>query len=153
MSNDYGPVAGYLPHRPPMLLIDHIDEIGARHSKCRTTLRPDCVFVQDGVVHASAMIEFVAQVCAVAACGVTSRSGEPRLGVIVSCPEISFAVDHFDVGDELTIEVVKILGEEQLAVFNGTVTRRGEVCVTIQMSVADAALAGASAAGAAGAEP
>ena len=152
MSGAFGPVSDYLPPRPPMRLIDHIDEISPRHAVCRTTLRPDGVFVRNGVVHPSAMIEFVAQVCAIAASGVTSRSGEPRRGVIVSCPEISFAVDHFDVGDELTIEVVKVLGEEQRAVFNGTVTRRGEVCVTIQMSVADAALAGAAAAGAGGAE-
>jgi predicted hotdog family 3-hydroxylacyl-ACP dehydratase len=147
MSGEYGPVAAYLPHRPPMLLIDHIDEITPRGAVCRTTLGPDCVFARDGVVHPSAMIEFVAQVCAIAATGTTSPDGEPRLGVIVSCREISFAVDRFAVGDELTIAVVKVLGEEQLAVFNGTVSRGGVVCVTIQMSVADATLAGASTSG------
>jgi predicted hotdog family 3-hydroxylacyl-ACP dehydratase len=143
MSDRYGPVTDYLPHRPPMLLIDHIDEITPRSALCRTTLRPDCVFVRDGAVHPSAMIEFVAQVCAVAASGATRHSGAPpRLGVIVSCREITFAVEHFAVGDELTIAVAKVLGEEELAVFNCTVSRDGVVCTTIQMSVADARLAG-----------
>jgi len=143
MSNTFGPITDYLPHRPPMLLIDHIDQISPQGAVCRTTIRPDCVFVRNGAVHPSAMIEFVAQVCAIGATGTTGRSGEPpRLGVIVGCREISFAVDGFAVGDELTIAVSKIIGEEQLAVFNGTVSRAGEVCVTIQMSVADAKLGG-----------
>jgi len=142
MSNAFGPITDYLPHRPPMLLIDHIDEISSHSTVCRTTIRPDCVFVRDGAVHPSAMIEFVAQVCAIGATGTTGRSGEPpRMGVIVGCREISFTVDRFVVGDELTIAVSKIIGEEQLAVFNGTVSRAGEVCVTMQMSVADAKLA------------
>jgi predicted hotdog family 3-hydroxylacyl-ACP dehydratase len=146
MSHSFGPVTDYLPHRPPMLLIDHIDDITPRHAVCRTTLRPDCVFARGGVVHPSAMIEFVAQVCAIAASGVTTRSGEaPRLGVIVSCREISFAIDQFAVGDQLTIEVIKVLGEDELAVFNGTVKRGDQLCVTIQMSVADARLAGSQA--------
>jgi predicted hotdog family 3-hydroxylacyl-ACP dehydratase len=145
MSDAFGPVSSYLPHRPPMLLIDHIDELSLGNTVCRTTIRPDCVFVRDGVVHASAMIEFVAQACAISASGTTTRSGEPpRLGVIVGCREISFTVDHFAVGDELTIAVTKLIGEEQLAVFSGTVSRGGAVCVTLQMSVADAKLAGSS---------
>jgi predicted hotdog family 3-hydroxylacyl-ACP dehydratase len=143
MSSSFGPVASYLPHRPPMLLIDHIDEITPRHAVCRTTIQPDCVFARDGFVHPSAMIEFVAQVCAIAATGTTTQSGEPpRLGVIVSCREVSFTIDRFAIGDELTIAVSKVLGEEELAVFNGTVSRGGEVCVTIQLSAADAKLAG-----------
>jgi predicted hotdog family 3-hydroxylacyl-ACP dehydratase len=146
MSDPIGPVTDYLPHRPPMLLIDHIDELTARGAVCRTTLRPDCVFARDGAVHPSAMIELVAQVCAIAASGVTRHSGQaPRLGVIVSCREIGFAIDRFAVGDQLTIAVSKVLGEEELAVFNGTVSRGGAVCVTIQMSVADAKLAGSQA--------
>jgi predicted hotdog family 3-hydroxylacyl-ACP dehydratase len=118
-------------------------ELTPRGAVCRTTLRADGVFVRDGAVHPSAMIEYVAQVCAIAASGITRRSGEaPRLGVIVSCREITFHVDRFEVGDELIIAVDKILGEDELAVFNGTVTRRGQTCVVIQMSVADARLAG-----------
>jgi predicted hotdog family 3-hydroxylacyl-ACP dehydratase len=75
-----------------MLLIDHIDELSPRNTVCRTTLRPHCVFSREGVVHPSAMIEFVAQVCAIAASGTAARSGEPpRLGVIVSCREVSLS--------------------------------------------------------------
>ena len=126
-----------------MLMIDRIDDVTNHDAICTATIKPDCVFVQDGVVHPSAMIEFVAQACAIAAGVDASRTGgPPKLGFIVGCREIAFAVDHFSVGDELTIVVKKIIGGDQLAVFNGTVSRAGVVCVTIQISVVDAEIAG-----------
>ena len=138
-----GPAAGYLPHRPPMLLIDEVLEVTDRIGVCRTTIHPDCVFAIDGRVHPSAMIEFVAQTCAIAVGVLAARQGDPpRLGMIMACREVSFAVDHFDVGDELTITVTKAFGQKMMAAFTGTVVRGGEVCTTIQLSVADAELAG-----------
>jgi predicted hotdog family 3-hydroxylacyl-ACP dehydratase len=143
MSGELGPITDYLPHRPPMLFIDHIVQVTGHDAICRATIKPDCVFLQDGVVHPSAMIEFVAQACAIAAGVTASRSGgPPKLGFIIGCREVTFAVDQFHVGDELTIVITKILGQDQLAAFNGTVTRDGVVCVTIQLSVVDAELAG-----------
>lgn len=143
MSGALGPVARYLPHRPPMLLIDEIVEVTSDTAICRTTLRPDCVFARGASVHPSAMIEIVAQVCAICVGVIGERDGDPpRLGFIVGCREVTFAIDQFSVGDELTVAATKILGEDQLAAFHGTVTRAGQVCVTIQLSVVNAELAG-----------
>lgn len=143
VSEAFGPVADYLPHRPPMLLIDRIDEVAENSATCHTTIKPDCIFAQDGLVHPSSMIEFVAQVCAIFVGVKAARSGEPpRLGFIIGCREVTFAINSFAVGDELTITATKILGEDQLAAFNGSVTRGGQVCMTIQLSVVDAELAG-----------
>ena len=142
-AEGFGPVTDYLPHRPPMLLIDHIVEVTGAGAVCRATLHPDCVFAIDGLVHPSAMIEFAAQACAIYV-GVTERrdGAPPRLGLLMACREIGFAVDSFAVGDELTIAVTKVFGQHQLAAFTATVARRGAVCATIQLSVVDAALAG-----------
>lgn len=145
MSEQLGPVMDYLPHRPPMLLIDEIIEVSKTHAICKATLRADCVFAIDGKVHATSMIEFIAQTCAIAA-GVPSvrEGGPPRLGFIIGCREILFpVVEWFDVGDVLTLTVNKILGEEQIAAFNGLVHREGALCVQIQLSVVDANVAGA----------
>jgi predicted hotdog family 3-hydroxylacyl-ACP dehydratase len=143
-----GPAADYLPHRPPMLLIDDIVDITDDRIVCRTTIHPDCVFAIDRRVHASAMIEFVAQVSAIFAGVLSARDGgPPRLGMIVGCREITFAVDSFAVGDELTIAATKIFGEHQLAAFTATVSRHGVVCATLQMSVVDAELARAAGGG------
>jgi len=138
----FGPVTDYLPHRPPMLLIDHIVEVTDPGAVCRATVRPDCVFAIDGLVHPSAMIEFAAQACAIYVGVRERRDGTPpRLGLLMACREIGFAVDSFAVGDELTIAVTKVFGQHQLAAFTATVSCRDTVCATIQLSVVDAALA------------
>jgi predicted hotdog family 3-hydroxylacyl-ACP dehydratase len=140
-----GPAAGYLPHQPPMLLIDDIVEVTDQRAVCRTTIHPDCVFAIDGAVHPAAMIEFVAQACAIYAGAMSSRDGgPPRLGLIMACREASFAVDAFAVGDELTIVASKAFGGTQMASFTGTVSRGGALCATVQLSVVDAELAAPS---------
>lgn len=141
--SDYGPVANYLPHRPPMLLIDDIVEVLTDRATVRTTIHPDCVFAIDGRVNPAAMIEFVAQACAIAVGVTASREGKPpRLGVILGCREVSFTIDSFAVGDELEITVERVFGQSQLAAFACTVSRAGECCVKIHMSVADASALG-----------
>jgi predicted hotdog family 3-hydroxylacyl-ACP dehydratase len=137
----FGPVADYLPHRPPMLLIDEIVEVTEHRAVCRTTIHPDCVFAIDGAVHPSAMIELVAQVCAIYVGVRSARDGDPpRLGVITACREISFAVDSFAVGDALTITVNKTFGQKQLAAFTCVVNRGDALCATVQLSVMDGEL-------------
>ena len=141
-----GPAAGYLPHRPPMLLIDDIVEITEQRAVCRATIHPDCVFAIDGAVHPAAMIEFVAQACAIYASAVSAGDGPPRLGLIMACREAAFAVEGFAVGDELTIVASKAFGGNTMASFTGTVSRGDALCATIQLSVVDAELAALSAA-------
>ena len=57
----FAPVADYVPHRPPILMIDEIVEVTPDGSVCRATLRPDCPFAIDGQVHPAALIEIAAQ--------------------------------------------------------------------------------------------
>jgi predicted hotdog family 3-hydroxylacyl-ACP dehydratase len=125
-----------------MLLIDDIVEVTSQRAVCRTTIHADCVFAIDGLVHPSAMIEFVAQVCAIYVGVLSARDGSPpRTGLIMACREIAFAVDSFAVGDELTIVANKVFGQKQLAAFTGTVARGDALCASVQLSVVDAELA------------
>ena len=126
-----GPVADYLPHRPPMLLVDELVDAADGRVTCRTTLRPDCVFARAGRVHASAMIEVVAQACAI--CG--GLAGPVKQGMVVACKEATFTVDDFAIGDVLTIEVTRTHAQPPLTSFTGTVSRAGTTCVTMQLSV------------------
>jgi predicted hotdog family 3-hydroxylacyl-ACP dehydratase len=125
-----------------MLLIDDIVEVTDHRAVCRTTIHPDCVFAIDGRVHPSALIELVAQVCAIHAGVVSARDGAaPRVGLLTACREVAFAVDSLAVGDELTIVANKLFGRDQVAAFTGTVTRGDALCATIELSVVDAELA------------
>ncbi len=139
---ELGPVASYVPHRPPMLLIEDILEVIVdQRIVCRAVIRPACVFARDGIVHPSAMIEFIAQACAVLA-GVTATTGARpvQVGLLLGCREVTFAVDRFVVGDVLTITATKTFGGQQMATFSGSVTRGDAVCVTAELSVMDGAL-------------
>ncbi|HEY0484563.1 MAG TPA: hypothetical protein VGD37_43880 [Kofleriaceae bacterium] len=137
-----GPAADHLPHQPPMRLIDDLVEVTEHRAVCRTTIHPDCVFAIDGLVHPGAMIEFVAQVCAIYLGVRSARTGDPpRFGLIAACREITFAVDRFAVGDELTIVANKVFGQGPIATFTGTVVRGDTLCATLELSVVDAELA------------
>lgn len=136
MTAPLGPVERYLPHRPPMLLIDEIVDATETSVVCKTQIRPDCVFATDGIVHPAAMIEIVAQACAICS-GMRAGDGKPRSGMLVGCREAAFSVDSFAVGDELTITVEKLVDQPQLTTFAGTVTRDGASCVTMQLSVVE----------------
>ncbi len=139
---ELGPVASYVPHRPPMLLIEEILEVIVdKRIVCRTVIRPECVFARSGIVHPSAMIEFIAQACAVLA-GVTAATGARpvQVGLLLGCREVTFAVDRFVVGDVLTITATKTFGGQQMATFSGSVARGDDLCVTAELSVMDGAL-------------
>lgn len=138
-ASPHGPIETYLPHRPPMLLIEDVLAVTDDRFVCRTAIRPDCVFALEDSVHPSAMIEFVAQACAAGIGVLAARTGDtPKLGLLMGCREIAFSVESFAVGDELTITADKLFGQTQMAAFACTVERRGAVCATIQLSVVDA---------------
>ncbi|HET9621057.1 MAG TPA: hypothetical protein VFP84_06815 [Kofleriaceae bacterium] len=131
-------ITDYLPHRPPMLLVDRIVEVGARSAVCGATLRADCVLARDGVVPASAAIELVAQTCAIFL-GARAEAGDApaagQIGMIAACREVTFAVDHFAIGDALTIAVDHVFGQPAMAAFTATVTRGDAVVATMELSV------------------
>ncbi|MEO8550676.1 MAG: hypothetical protein ABI678_11905, partial [Kofleriaceae bacterium] len=102
----------YLPHRPPMLLLDELVELGETRAVCRARIKPDCVFATAGVVHPAALIEFMAQCCATL---IGAGAGEPRPGMIVSCREIDFFVDELRIGDQLELVANRLGGETALA--------------------------------------
>lgn len=137
-ASPHGPIASYLPHRPPMLLIDDVLEASDERFVCRATIRDDCVFAVDRQVHPSAMIEFAAQTCAAGIGVLAAREGNPpKLGLIMGCREMEFGVDFFGVGDELVISADKAFGQTHIAAFACTVARAGAVCVTIHLSVVE----------------
>jgi len=133
-----GAVADYLPHRPPMLLVDRIEDVTADRIVCSTRIEAGWVFLQDGVVHASVMLEVIAQACAIHAGVMASRRGGDSgtgPGMLVSCREAALHVETFQLGDELTITATRVPGAPPLTTFDGEVHRRGELCVRLQLSV------------------
>jgi predicted hotdog family 3-hydroxylacyl-ACP dehydratase len=139
------PAIDFIPHRPPSLCIDTVGDESADSVTCYTTIRPDCVLLDRGVLRPLALIEVVAQACAVYVGVKASREGKPpQLGMLVGCREAEFLVDGIAVGDELTIVVHRVFGQVQVAAFTGAVSRAGAVVARVHLSVvsAEVALAG-----------
>ncbi len=100
-----------LPQRPPMLMVDALTEFDGESAATELTVRPDCIFVENGRLTAEGIIENVAQTCA-------ARTGYYNKYVLRLPVEIGFigAVRKFrisslpPVGEKLRTETV-IRGE------------------------------------------
>ncbi len=51
----------YLPHKKPMLMVDGIRQITAEGVECEFYISPECIFVENGYLSESGMIENAAQ--------------------------------------------------------------------------------------------
>jgi predicted hotdog family 3-hydroxylacyl-ACP dehydratase len=128
--------AELLPHTPPMILVDEVVQVEPDRVVCRLTLRPDSMFVEDGKVPGLVAIEYMAQAIG-SIVGVKRLSrGEPiRVGFLLGTRELSLEVDEFTVGDELTVEAIRVFGEEQIGSFKCSVALRGKVVATALVNV------------------
>lgn len=136
------PAIDFVPHRPPMLFLDTVGKEEGDSVVCHTTVRPDWLLLDGDVLRPLALIELVAQACAVYVGAKARREGvEPQVGMLVGCREAEFLVDRLDVGDQLTIAVTRVFGQVQIAAFTGVVSRAGAVVARVHLSVVSAELA------------
>ena len=136
MKKRYPPVAELVPHRPPMILIDEILDIGERSLSARVALSEGSPFVEDGKLPALVTIEYMAQSVAAFAGALRRAAGKPvRLGFLIACREMELEVDSLFVGDELEVTVNQVWTDEQLGKFDCLVTRRGEKISRASLSV------------------
>ncbi len=117
-----------VPHSGRMLLLDEVVASGPGFTACRVVIRPDSSFVEGGRVPALVAIEYMAQTVAAYA-GLEARAaGQPvRIGYLLGTRELTLAVDEFEVGDDLLIEVHHQFGGEQFGAFDCTVACRGRI--------------------------
>lgn len=138
MSGARRPATDFVPHRPPMLLLDEVGEDTATSVTCYATLRPDCVFLEGDHARPMVAIELVAQASAVYLGLKAIREGRPpRTGVLVGCREAELFAPRLTVGDVLTVKLERLFDEPEVSAFDGEVTRGGEVIARVSLSVVD----------------
>lgn len=125
-----------LPQRPPFIMIDHLTHFDRIFTSTCFTVRPDNVFVEDGILNPCALVENIAQTCA-ARMGYVNlvNSDNVKLGFIGSVKHLVVARD-VKVGETLhtTIEVVQEV--LQLTLVNATIKIDGKVVVEAEMKIA-----------------
>jgi predicted hotdog family 3-hydroxylacyl-ACP dehydratase len=119
-----------------MSLLDELVAFDGARATCRVTLRPDSTFVEAGQVESVVAIEYMAQAVAAFA-GMKARSaGTPvRIGYLLGTRELVLGADRFVAGDELLVEVAHVWGEDQLGVFDCSVSRRGVRVASASLNV------------------
>lgn len=130
------PVAELLPHSGAMVLLDALVEADDRHVVCAVRIREDSTFCEGGRVPAVVAIEYMAQaIGAYAGMKARGRGEPPRIGYLLGTRELVLHVDAFLPGDELRVTATHEWGEDQLGVFQCTVTRGGQVAATAALNV------------------
>lgn len=132
----YPPLQDFLPHRPPMLLIDELVHCDQHDVTCTVTVRADAPFVVDGRVPALVSLELFAQTVAALHAYLHRDHPGGNHGKLLGTRELELAVDHFHVGDTLTITGHELWHDEQLAQFRCELHRDGERLAAAAISVA-----------------
>ncbi len=95
------PAADYMPHKPPMAMVDYIIRTQDGENVVVATIRPGNRFLDsDGILDNSAVPEIVAQ--AAAATNSFKSGGNCRPGMLALARDITF-LDAIHVNDELLI--------------------------------------------------
>ncbi|TYB78581.1 ABC transporter permease [Bizionia myxarmorum] len=63
MDFSYLDIAKFLPHRPPFLMVDEVLDIGNSHVSTAFTIKPDCIFNENGFFNEAGLVENAAQTC------------------------------------------------------------------------------------------
>ena len=114
-----------IPQRPPFVMIDRLVSSDKVYSVTELEVRPDNMFVDNGCMSASGLVENIAQTCA-ARIGYTNlNSGEAvKIGVIGSINNLTIARTP-KVGEHL-MTTIQLLEEVFQVTLVEAVTRSGE---------------------------
>ena len=119
----------YLPHRPPMLLVNNIIEVSNTHAIARVLVDQEAPFFTKQGVPASIGIEYMGQTAALIA-GYQLEQGttEPHLGFLLGTRAYSTELAYFPADSTLRVECrEKALVGDSLATFDCIIAFEEEV--------------------------
>ncbi|MDR2014999.1 MAG: hypothetical protein LBP99_05175 [Azoarcus sp.] len=132
----YLPIADYLPHRPPMLLLDRVIEAAESHIVCEATLQVDSPFCDGAAVPGWVGVEYMAQAVGVlAGWRALARQLPIRLGFLVGTRHYRSHVPQFRVS-----EVLRVTADAELMPDEGLVAMRCAIHDAAGALLADALL-------------
>jgi predicted hotdog family 3-hydroxylacyl-ACP dehydratase len=119
-----------------MLLLDEVVGWNEERIVAAVTVRPDSLFLDEKGLPAHIAIEWMAQTCG-ALVGVKAiETGQPvRIGFLLGTRDFKSRISRFQVGDRLAITASAVFNDGQMAVFDCSVERGIEVCVTARLNV------------------
>ena len=126
--------ADYMPHRPPMVMVDTVC-IGDSQRYILTTIRPDNLFLrEDGILERAVFPELAAQ--SAAALDGILRDGNIRPGMLAVAKNVTYGKD-VKAGDTLKVEATDETPMDDWRIIYFTITRvsDGEICAQGQLNL------------------
>ncbi len=136
MLIDKNSITNYIPQRFPFVMIDALISANETQFESEFEIRKENIFLKDGVLSESALIENIAQTCAAGFGYIGSQHGEEagKLGFIgsVSRLEVKKAAGE---NDWIVTKVAVISTFDTIHLVEGTASCNGEELVTCQMKI------------------
>ena len=125
-----------IPQRPPFVMIDRLVSSDEVYSVTELTIREDNLFVEDGRLSASGLIENIAQTCAARIGYINLSHGQTvKIGVIGSISNLNIERTP-KVGEKLTT-TIKLLEEVfQMTLVEAVIASDNEEIVHANMKIA-----------------
>lgn len=119
----FPPLEQFMPHRPPMLLLDALVAHDEDEAVCEKTFTDRDPFVEHGVVSSFVALELFAQAAAAhfGYAGLMS-GGKAVSGALLGARKIDLSRDTFAVGEKLTVRVKRVMTMPPMAQFECAVT-------------------------------
>ncbi len=137
----YPPLTAFMPHRPPMLLLDELIEHRADEVVCTKRVRADDVLVEDGALSSLVALELFAQAAAAHFGYVGYLSGQGMAsGALLGTRRVDVAVPSIAVGTLLEVRAKQVLSIPPAAQFECELRAGGELLASGSINVAIGAL-------------
>jgi predicted hotdog family 3-hydroxylacyl-ACP dehydratase len=133
----YPPPIAFMPHRPPMLMIDALVAHSEDACTCTKTFREGDPLVEDGSVSALVVIELFAQTAA-AHFGYAGfvAGGAMTSGALLGTRKIEMRIGTLPIGAPITIEAKRTMAMPPMAQFECEARMDGRVIATGSINVA-----------------
>jgi predicted hotdog family 3-hydroxylacyl-ACP dehydratase len=135
-------IAQLIPHAGPMCLLERVLHWDRERIVCEATNHRDTThpLAHDGVLDATAAIEYAAQAMAVhgalLAATAVMAGAEPKVGYLASVREVVCRAPYLHtLAGALNIEATRLMGEESRVMYEFVVSAEGEVRVTGRAAV------------------
>lgn len=143
MPDAFPPLTAFMPHRPPMLLLDRMLACTDGEAICDKTIRDTDVFVEEGEISALVALELFAQTAAAHFAYLAMQRGKGSAsGALLGTRKLELGAHRLAVGDRVEVRVAQTMSMPPAAQYECTLTREGETIASGTINVAMAMAAG-----------
>lgn len=130
------PIKDLLPHDPPMILIDRVEEYDDTFIHASVTIQANSAFLEEGRVPAYVALEYMAQAVA-SWSGLMGRAHNqtPKVGFLLGTRRLELEVLSFQIGEKLDIYAKVNYSDGEIAAFDCWVEVNGKRVVQAGLNV------------------